>query len=493
MRRVVVIILLLGLVLGVAVGPVLLISNWLVFIWLLLACLAVILVIYKYNLYLVLILLFIVTLVMGIFRFNLNTLKSNNDVSNFAGQEVTLEGIIADDPQVENELIKFSIAVRTVDNRDSVGKVLISTRKFPMYYYGNFVKVRGNLKIPQKSKDFDYSKYLSRFGIYSTMDYPKIELAKPFEGNWFLSLLYKIKHYLINVINYILPEPAAAFLAGLLFGIRSNMPEELLDDFNIAGLTHIIALSGFNITIIAGALMNWLKYFPNKFRFILILFAIVSFVLLTGASPSVTRAAIMGMIILWAGIAGRLHDVTVSLLLAAAIMVLWNPKILIYDLGFQLSFLSTVGIIYLSPILDIFIAKKLGRINEFVSPTFSAIIFVLPIIAYNFGRISLVAPIANLFVLPFIPMTMALGFVAIILGLFSNLLGITIGLLAWVPMKLMISITEFIADFPFASISVNINHFVWVFAYYIILIILLIYGHKFKQKISLHHSCSYIV
>ena len=483
MRRIGIIVLLLGLIVGIALGSFWYLTNLLVLVWILTGLTAVILISHKHNSHIILLSIFMGAVVVGIYRFNVSILKSVNDVSNFAKQEVVLEGVIVDDPQEDGELIKFALLVKSADDDKNVmGKVLITTRKYPAYFYGNQIVATGSLEIPRQSSTFDYPAYLSRFGIYSTMQYPEIEVVKPFVGNWFLSLLYQAKHRLISVVNYILPEPTAAFLAGLLFGIRSSMPKELLENFNITGLTHIIALSGFNITIIAGALMGWLKYLSVRLKFVLVITAIVSFVLLTGASPSVTRAAIMGIIILWAGLAGRLHDITISILLAAVIMALFNPKILIYDIGFQLSFLSTIGIVYLSPILDATISQRIGWIRGYLGPTLSAIIFVMPVIAYHFGRVSLIAPIANVLVLPLIPLTMGLGFAAIILGLINKVLGMAVGLLAWVPLQASIMVTDFLARVPFASVDMQLTHPGWVIGYYIVLLGLMIYWYGYKTK-----------
>lgn len=468
-----------------ALGPFWYLANLLVVVWMLVGLIAIVLIFYKYNIYIIFISVFVGAVVVGMYRFNISTLKSINNVSNFANREVIVEGVIVDDPQEDGELIKFALLAKSVNGDGDVdGKILITTRKYPAYFYGNRIIATGFLKIPTQSSDFDYPAYLSRFGIYSTMQYPEIDMVESFAGNWFLSLLYQAKYHLISTVNSILPEPTAAFLAGLLFGIRSSMPKELLENFNITGLTHIIALSGFNITIIAGALMGWLKYLSARPKFILVVVAIISFVLLTGASPSVTRAAIMGIIILWAGLSGRLHDVAISLLLAAVVMALFNPKVLVYDIGFQLSFLSTIGIVYLFPILDALMSKRLGWIKEYLGTTLSAIIFVMPVIAYHFGRVSLIAPIANILVLPLIPVTMGLGFAAIALGLINQVLGTMVGLLAWVPLKISIMITDFLARVPFASIDMQLTHPGWVIAYYIVLLGLMIYwyGHKTKQN-----------
>ena len=416
------------------------------------------------------------SIVLGVFRFGAIKAKSNDDISLYADNIISFSGVIIDDPITDNNLVKFTVAVTNLTDSDKFidGKILVITRKYPSFHYGNEILVDGIINIPYDSADFKYSNYLSRFGIYSVIKYPEIEIIQKFSGNFILSFLYNLKHLLVNVINRILPEPASAFLVGLLFGVKQNIPKDLLADFSTTGLTHIIALSGFNITIIAGALMSLMKRLPLKLRINLTILAIIAFVLLTGASPSVTRAAIMGMLILLATFLGRTSDITISLLLTAVVMIGINPKILFFDIGFQLSFLATVGIIYLHPILYDMLPKWLSVIRDFLSPTLSALFWVLPIIAFNFNSVSLIAPIANVLVLPLIPISMGLGFGALVLGLININLGILAGLIAWIPLKTIIFTTQLLANVPFAALDVFISQWM-ICVYYLVLIILMFY------------------
>ncbi len=474
-----------GLVVGIAMGSMWDLADPWILIWLLTGLAAIGLIFYKRSIYIVLTALVVGSIIVGSFRFNYYASGPlDDDISMYAGETISFSGVIIDDPQIDGNLTEFTILVKSLDNlTDSItGKILVKTRRYPAYQYGNVISVTGLVKQPYDSPTFKYSNYLSRFGVYSLMDYPEIVVTKPFDANWFLSFLYNLKNSFVAIINKILPEPAASFLAGLLFGIRQNMPDELLESFKTTGLTHIIALSGFNITIIAGALMSWFKFLPRKIRFIFTIVAIISFVLLTGASPSVTRAAIMGILILWSGLVGRLSDVTISLLLTAGLMAWHNPKIVSYDVGFQLSFLATVGIIYFHPILVNFLPRWLGWIKEYLSPTLSALLFVTPVIVYNFSQISLIAPVANVLVLPLIPVSMALGFGAVVLGAIHLSLGSIAGLVAWVPLQLIIIIAQLLAQLPLASWPINVNQPSWLVIYYLILISLTVYLYANKKS-----------
>lgn len=465
-----------GIIIGIAIGQFFYFTDLLILIWILVGLLAIILIFYKYNIYIPIIAILVISIILGIFRFGTIKTKSDNDISLYADSTISFSGTIVDDPVIDNNLIKFTVAVTDlIDSNQSVdGKILVTTRKFPNFYYGNKILVNGIVNIPYDSADFKYSNYLSRFGVYSVIRYPEIEVIQEFQGNFILSFLYDVKHLLVSTINKILPEPMAAFLVGLLFGVKQNIPEDLLTDFSTTGLTHIIALSGFNITIIAGALMVWMKRLPIKLRINFTIITIIAFVLLTGASPSVIRAAIMGILILLATFLGRTSDITISLLLTAVVMISLNPKILFFDVGFQLSFLATVGIIYLHPLLYQVLPKWLFIVREFLSPTLAALFWVLPIIVFNFNSLSIIAPIANVLVLPLVPISMGLGFGALVIGLININLGIFSGLIAWVPLKIIIFITQFLADMPFAALNVSISK--WTISiYYLMLIILMVY------------------
>ncbi len=465
-----------GIIIGIVIGQFFYFASTLVLIGVLIGLLAVSLVFYKYNIYIPIVAILVASIILGVFRFGVIKNKSNNDISLYADNNISFSGIIIDDPMVDNNLIKFTVAVKNLPDSDRVvdGKILVTTRKYPDFHYGNEVLVNGVVNIPYDSDEFKYSNYLSRFGVYSVIRYPEIEIIQEFKGNFILSFLYNLKHILVNIINKILPEPLSAFLVGLLFGVKQNIPEGLLADFSTTGLTHIIALSGFNITIIAGALMVWMKRLPLKLRINFTILTIIAFVLLTGASPSVIRAAIMGVLILLTTFLGRTSDITISLLLTAVIMIGYNPKILFFDVGFQLSFLATIGIIYLHPMLYEILPKWLSIVRGVLSPTLSALFWVLPIIVFNFNSLSLIAPIANVLVLPLVPISMGLGFGALVFGLINIKLGVFAGLIAWVPLKIIIFITELLADIPFASLIVSIPHWA-VGVYYLVLIILMVY------------------
>jgi competence protein ComEC len=191
----------------------------------------------------------------------------------------------------------------------------------------------------------------------------------------------------------------------------------------------------------------------------LILIGLLFFVILTGASASVVRAAIMGMIVVLAKHLGRIGKISNVLIFSAVLMVIVNPKILIWDAGFQLSFLATIGLVYLSPrLLPLFkwVPKKMALQENFVS-TLSAIIFTLPLILFSFQRLSIVAPLVNLLVLPVIPISMLFGFVMFLSSLVHTFFGQVIGWFTWLLLKYVVEVVELFASFSWASVEVSLS------------------------------------
>jgi len=228
-----------------------------------------------------------------------------------------------------------------------------------------------------------------------------------------------------------------------------------------------------------------LKFFGLSRRraFILILGVILFFILLSGASASVIRAGLMGVLVLWGRQIGRQSSAGRVLILAAAIMLLFNPRLLLFDVGFQLSFLSTLGLIYFSPILEKILVKisALWGLKEIIIATFSAIIFTSPLIIYTFGQFSLVAPLANLLILPVVPLAMLLGFLCLFLGIIYLPLGKIIAYAAWAVLSYILKVAEYLAGWKFSALNLSLPW--WLAALFYLFLVYLIYVNSKKSKI----------
>lgn len=411
---------------------------------------------------------------------------TNNLVRQFNDKgKITITGIISEESDVRSDNVKYAV------NAGTGGKILVVAKKYPSYQYGDKIEITGKLKTPQSGEDFDYQKYLAKDDIFSIIYFPEIKLLVSSQGDWLMGKLLFIKNKFANSISQILAEPQAAFLAGLLLGEKRGLPQGIMDAFSRTGTTHIIALSGFNITIIALALMNLFNFFMvhRRWSFWLSVMAIILFVLMTGAAASVVRAAVMGILVLLAQQVGRLYQIRNALVFAGVVMIYLNPRVLVWDLGFQLSFAATLGLIYISPILrQWFIGEKeieesnkeiLG-LKEILIATLAAQIAVLPLLVINFSQLSLIAPLANILILPLIPLTMLLGFLSALGGLFFLPLGQILGWATWLFLSYEIKIIEFLAKLPLAAVN-----FKWSWLggaiYYAVLLWLVRRFHK-KQK-----------
>jgi competence protein ComEC len=346
----------------------------------------------------------------------------------YNGQKLTITGWVSEEPAVGQADVGYVI----YDKSESVsGKVLVKLPLYPRYNYGDELSLTCNLVAPKNYADsnFNYQQYLARQGIWSVCQRPiplsNFQLVNG-KGNSVLKKILWLKSGVGNQIDRLWPEPKSSFMAGLLYGARSGLPKELTTNFSRTGITHIIAVSGFNISIIASVMMVLLigAGLYRRQAFWLAVSGIILFVLFTGASASVVRAGIMGIIVLIAQQLGRLSRVGNVLAITAALMLLFNPYILIWDAGFQLSFLATIGLVYISPILQIskssdrsqLVATITSGVYETLTQTLSAIIATLPLILFQFGRLSIVAPLVNVLVLWIIPWLMLFGFLAVVIS-----------------------------------------------------------------------------
>ncbi len=449
-------------------------------------------------------------LVLGILRFQISEFNIENDKLkklNDLPEKITLVGRIIDGPDIRDRFQRLKIKV---DNIESI--VLVTANRYPEYNYLDKIKITGELKSPMVTENFNYKNYLLKDGIYSVMDFPKIELISRNKNYNAFTFLYDkilfIKGKLKDSISENFSAPQKFIVEGVILGNDKNMPRDLKDKFNAIGLSHITAVSGSNIVILISLLLPLLLMlgFWRGQAFYFSLIFIWFYIFLVGLPSSGVRAVIMGSIFLLAEKLGRQGTGSRIIVLAATLMLVQNPLLLFYDIGFQLSFLALMGIIYLKPIIDIllklnnyhieklparatagekiknFLYLKLNYLLDIVSVTIAAQISVLPIIVYNFGNISLIAPITNLLILPIIPWLMILGFASAIFGIFSNFLGWVFYLPSWLLLTYFLKIMDIFYQ-PWAVKSIQNISWIWPVAYYLIISALIWYfSKKLKSK-----------
>ncbi|MCS6956781.1 MAG: ComEC/Rec2 family competence protein, partial [Patescibacteria group bacterium] len=310
--------------------------------------------------------------------------------------------------------------------------------------------------------------------------FPEIKYIKNDPDSKILSYLFKIKNYFLKQFKQKFLSEEAALLGGIILGDRSGFSKEFKEAMNNSGTTHIVALSGYNVGILILGINLFLGYFLGRKKvFFFIIFFILAFVFMTGAQASVIRASILAIFALLASYVGRIYSFFHSVVFGAFLMVLVDPKILVYDLSFQLSFLSLLGIVYFKSIFDkIFGFQKtdLGFLNwkDNLTTTLAAQFGVLPLLLLSFGKVSIISFLANILILAFIPLTMFLGFLVGLLGTIDPL-GLIISFLTSFILKYEINVIKFFGQFP----TLDNNFISWFF---IILIYVFLIFYFFRLK-----------
>lgn len=394
-------------------------------------------------------------------------------------ETVRITGRIVEEPDRRPLETKYTVEAQELRTKSGTilfpleGRVLISDKNgFPEYNYGDTVSATGVLEKPEAIETFAYDRYLSRYDIYALMYRGQMHLVRADESWSFFGTVFSLKEAFEDRINRLFPEPHASFMAGLLTGTRKGIPDKLTQAFNSAGLTHIIAISGYNISIIIVIIGNALFWLPLKKRFLPAVSAIVLFTIFVGASAAVVRAAIMGILGLIAVRMERLPHARLSVLWTMFFMVAWNPKYLWYDSGFQLSFAAVIGLMEISPLIERYcriFPSALG-IRESMQMTMSAQIATLPLTALFFERFSIIAPLANILAAPVIPLAMLLGVSAVSISMISQFVGLLIAYVAWLLLQWIIVVATALSTIPLASVPLSMSAAL-VIAYYTALLI----------------------
>lgn len=341
-------------------------------------------------------------------------------------------------------------------------QVLVKVDRHTAVRYGDTVTVVGKVSLPQPfmtdtGREFDYPGYLRAKGIAYTMSFAKVTITDNTTGNPFLRQLLITKEQFIAVLQKLLPEPQVGLGEGLLLGVTHSLGDTLETIFRRAGIIHIVVLSGYNITLVVQFVLLLLaRVLPLRARAGVGIVAIICFAVVVGLGASVVRASLMAALGLVAVLFGRSYTVTRALFLAGAGMLLVNPYLLVSDLGFQLSFMATFGLLFVSPQLMglvTWLPKRFG-LQEFFLATLSTQIAVLPLLLYYMGQFSLISLVVNMLVLPTVSVAMLLTFLAGLVGLFSLTLALPLAYLAYVVLTYIIQTATSGAAVPFAVVNV---------------------------------------
>jgi competence protein ComEC len=333
---------------------------------------------------------------------------------------------------------------------------------------GSVCNTYARLEVPENFDDFDYVRYLKNRNIYLRSSEIKfVSCSNHFTIQnpsdlflWIKSRLRTFRNILSNQVENYLPEPQASLLIGILFGSQRAFSDEFEESLRISGTTHIIAASGYNITILILASNKTLNFINKKYRLLISLILIWCYCILSGLGASILRATMMGTITIFALLSGNVRNTHLLIPTGTLFLILINPRIL-FDIGFQLSILATLGLIYLLPSIENFLEKvfKIKSVPQFLEDnllgTISCTLSTLPISISIFGKVSLVSVFANVLVLPLTESTMLYGTISLITSFLSTKLSKLLFSIPYVQLKLFEWVVEFFGCIEWGYLDVS--------------------------------------
>lgn len=371
-----------------------------------------------------------------------------NQVQFADGQQITLETTILSQPQNVGNQQRYTANYKNQ-------KIRMTTSRFPELNYGDFVRISG--KISNQN-----NRLIMYFPKIKTIDNSSSILQTGLKN------VNTLRQKLIDLFSKTLPSPSSSLLLGIIFGIKEQMPKDFSDNLKSAGVFHVIAASGMNVTLVGGFISTIFAFFLKRQIAIgLSILGILFYAVLAGFEPSIIRASIMGILVFSAQIIGRQTLAVNGLALAGFAMLFIDPT-LISDIGFQLSFAATAGILFI---------PKIGLIGDVANTTIAAQIATLPILLANFGTYSIYSILVNGLILWTVPVLMMVGGLGAILGLILAPLG---QLLIYLCYPLLLYFENVVNFFGKNGGVLIVNNFPWQLSagYYCLLISALIIFRK---------------
>ena len=360
------------------------------------------------------------------------------------GAEATLKGKVSEDPDTDD---RGNTTVRLKDisygGSDLAGKIWVSFGDKKEIKRSDIVTISGKLQ--------------PGFGTFAGVVYRAeiLQVERPTPGD----VALRVRDWFADAVRVVTPEPQASLGIGYLVGQRRSLPEQLDTALRVAGLTHIVVASGYNLTILVRLTRRLFAKISKYLSMLVSSGLVVSFIAVTGMSPSMSRAGLVAGLSLAAWYYGRRFNPFVILMLAVAITVMVNPSYAWGDVGWQLSFAAFAGVMIFAPLFQAYYfgESKPGIVRQILGETFSAWLCTLPILMYTFGQLSTVAIIANMLVLPFVPLAMLLTF---IVGVSVLAVPLFSGIFSWFATSLlfyMTSVASYLAALPWATVEVEIK------------------------------------
>ena len=371
--------------------------------------------------------------------------------------------------------------------------------------FGDKVKIKGEFIKPEKQrnyKGFDYNNYLKQkdiLGIIEVQELEKINQNKSLKNN-FINLVNNYVQSLKNKAYQILPEKIASLFIGIVFGDRSMIDEETVQNFNASSLSHILAVSGMHFTfLISGVIILLKDFLGRKKTYILGIVVILLYMVITGFSASIFRAGIMGILMLISKLIYRKNDIWTSISISLLFMIIYNP-FLIFDIGLQLSYCAMIGILFFQKMIYKYLIKKIlkikklryhpkkwimtfiSKILEYISVTISAQILILPIMIYNFHSISVYFLFSNLLASFITEPLFIISWIFLFWIIICMPVAKFISILIIFFYKLLILFSK-LGQLPYAQILVERPYLFFTIIYFLVLTLILIYNTLKTSKL----------
>ena len=432
-------------------------------------------------------LLIIVFLFLGIWRYKISIAsEGSSEIKKYYNKDLMMIGKIIEEPEIKENSQKIKVEIYQIEDNwgkslDLKEKILVIAQPYPIFNFSDWLEIRGKYVEPGLIDNFDYSLYLKRFGLEAVSYYPEIKKIDKFkdERSFFLkSKIYILKNKIREIFDANIDFISASILKAMILGDKFFLTPDIRESFSRSGLSHIIAISGLHITLLASLFLSSLLFLGVSRRqaFYFVIVFLFFYLMLIGAPASACRASIMGFLSFLSVYLGRSGNISNALFLVGFILLLINPLLIFADIGFQLSFLAVLGIIYIHPKIKGFLESQISErflslknVLDVVSVTISVQLISAPILISNFNQVSLIAPFSNLLVLWTVPIIISLSMMAIIIFFINPFLSQIIFLLIEIILKYIIFISNFVNKIPGSVISIGRLTIFWVIIYYFFL------------------------
>lgn len=410
---------------------------------------------------------------------NTYMLYLNNKYNSFyenSPQTITAKAVVVGDAEEKEYYYKYLVKIRDGTYKNKKFYLNVKKNKSNKLEYGDLIELKGEYLIPSEArnyKGFNYREYLKTKKICGTIKLDSSKIIKKNNLNCFSMLSNKIRNYIINKSNELLPKETSRLLNGILLGDKSEISEDIIENFKESNLSHLLAVSGAH----TGYIILGVTFLLNKSRFskrwiyVVTIFSLILYMFITNFAVSVVRACLMSIFVLISNLFYRKADLATTISLSLLIILLINP-FSINEIGLQLSYLGTIGIILFAKNVESILIKI--KINKFFAKlaavSISAQCLIMPIMALKFNKVSLTFFISNILASPLLGLNIILGFITI----FISSLSVKIGAIFGVPLNFTLKALIFIADFtskiPLSSILVKTPYLITIIFLYIVIL-----------------------